>query len=154
MNISCSLFIWLALCFFDSLPFNQVCSCGAWWLSGKFGALHQECSRFESHSRRQVGILDKSFTRSCLWCFGVLTLTQCQCCSHERLSVVVDLKRCYRNCLSEWMNDPMLPFFLLSNVHPSALSCCVANNRNSLLTLINLCWDYPGFSSICIGWYY
>ena len=42
-------------------------SCGAWWFSGKFDALHPEGRRFESsHSRRHVEILDKSFTHSCL----------------------------------------------------------------------------------------
>ena len=36
-----------------------------WWLSGKFGALHQQGRRFEPHSSHHVGTLDKSFTRSC-----------------------------------------------------------------------------------------
>ena len=31
--------------------------CGAWWLSGMFGALYAEGHRFESHSSRQVGTL-------------------------------------------------------------------------------------------------
>jgi len=44
-----------------------------------------------------VGTLGKSFTRNCLWRFGVLTPTRCHCCSLERLCVVVDLERRYRN---------------------------------------------------------
>ena len=32
------------------------------WLSGRFSALRPEGRRFESHSSRHVGILDKSFT--------------------------------------------------------------------------------------------
>ena|SRR6218665_2543951 len=39
---------------------------GTWWLSGGFGALRPEGSRFEFHSSRNVGILGKSLTRSCL----------------------------------------------------------------------------------------
>ena len=41
---------------------------GAWWLSGRFGALSPEGRRFETHSSRQVRVrtLDKSFTYSCL----------------------------------------------------------------------------------------
>jgi len=37
-------------------------SYGAWWLMGKFGALRAEGRKFESHSSRHVGTLDKSFT--------------------------------------------------------------------------------------------
>ena len=69
--------------------------CWAWWLSGRFGALCPEGRRFESHCSRHIGTLGKSFTRSCLLRFGLLTLTRYQCCSRERLWVVVDLKRCY-----------------------------------------------------------
>ena len=71
--------------------------CGVWWLSGRACALRLEGRRFESHSSCHVGTLSNSLTCSCLWCFGVLTPTQYQCCSRERLSVVVDLKRRYRN---------------------------------------------------------
>ena len=39
---------------------------GAWWLSGRFGALCAEGRRFEFHSSRHVGTLSKSFTNSCL----------------------------------------------------------------------------------------
>ena len=40
---------------------------GAWWLSGKFGALHPQCHNFEPHSSRQVSTLGKSSTH----CLGV-----------------------------------------------------------------------------------
>ena len=40
--------------------------CGAWWLSGKFGALRPEGRRFKSHCGRQVGTSSHSFTHSCL----------------------------------------------------------------------------------------
>src|SRR6218665_597425 len=41
---------------------------GVWWLNGRFGALHPEGRRFESHSICHVVILDKSFIRSfCLY---------------------------------------------------------------------------------------
>src|SRR6218665_1188086 len=45
---------------------NESQGCGAWWLSVKFSALRLECHRFESHSKRHVGIVGKSFTLSCL----------------------------------------------------------------------------------------
>ena len=45
---------------------------GAWWISGRFGALHPQGHRFESYSSHHVGTLGKSFTQSCLynemWC--------------------------------------------------------------------------------------
>ena len=47
-----------------------------WWFSGMFGALCLEGLRFESHSGHHIGTLGKSFIHSCLWRFGVLTLTQ------------------------------------------------------------------------------
>ena len=40
--------------------------CGAWWLSGRFGALRPDGRRFESHSSHHVGTLGKSFTYSCM----------------------------------------------------------------------------------------
>ena len=46
---------------------------GAWWLSGKFGALSPKGRRFESHSCHHVGTLGKFFTHSCMYRFGVLT---------------------------------------------------------------------------------
>src|SRR6218665_3394898 len=58
---------------------------GAWWLSGKVGALRPGGRRFESHSIRHLGTLGKPFTHSFLLCFDVLTPTQYQCCSRERL---------------------------------------------------------------------
>ena len=39
---------------------------GAWWLSGRFGALHLDGRKFEYQSSHHVWILDKSFTHSCL----------------------------------------------------------------------------------------
>ena len=58
---------------------------GEWWLSGSLGALRPEGHRFESHSSRHVETLGKSFTCNCLLHFGMLTSTQHQCCSQERL---------------------------------------------------------------------
>jgi|SRR6218665_1025560 len=46
------------------------CKDGAWWLSGRFGALCPEGRKFEYPSSRHVGTLGKIFTRSCLQCFG------------------------------------------------------------------------------------
>ena len=42
------------------------CLCGAWWLSGKFGALHSKSRRFESTYSHHVGTLGKSCTHSSL----------------------------------------------------------------------------------------
>src|SRR6218665_2990224 len=39
---------------------------GTWWISGIFGALHPESSRFKSHCSRHVRTLGKSFTHNCL----------------------------------------------------------------------------------------
>ena len=39
---------------------------GAWWLSGRFGALHPEDFRFESLSSQNIVTLGKFFNRSCL----------------------------------------------------------------------------------------
>ena len=50
---------------FDEAAINA--AMGAWWLSGKFGALHLQGRWFEPYSSRHVGILGKSFTRSCLY---------------------------------------------------------------------------------------
>src|SRR6218665_1050226 len=55
----------------NKIPQLQTLTYGAWWLSGRFDALPPEGRRFESHSSRHVGTLGKSFTRSCLWRFGV-----------------------------------------------------------------------------------
>jgi len=47
-------------------------ACGAWWLSGKFGALHPEGRGFEAawqlewDSSCHAGALGKFFTHSCL----------------------------------------------------------------------------------------
>ena len=44
---------------------------GEWWLIGRFDAFRPNGRGFESRSSRQVGMLGKSFTYSCLWRFGV-----------------------------------------------------------------------------------
>src|SRR6218665_1823858 len=44
---------------------------GAWWLIGRFVAFRPKGRGFESRSSRHTGTLGKSFTRSCLWRFGV-----------------------------------------------------------------------------------
>ena len=44
---------------------------GAWWLIGRFITFRPKGRGFKSHSSRRVGTLGKSFTRSCLWHFGV-----------------------------------------------------------------------------------
>ena len=91
-----------------TLHFQQssiIMHCGAWRLSGRFYTLCLEGRRFESHSSHHLRALDKSFIRSCLLRFSVLTLTQYQCCSWEHLWVVVDLKRRYKNIRNEWMNE-------------------------------------------------
>src|SRR6218665_3059821 len=41
------------------------------WLIGRVRAFRPEGRGVESHSRRHVGTLGKSLTRSCLWRFGV-----------------------------------------------------------------------------------
>src|SRR6218665_1239756 len=46
--------------------------CGARWLIGRFDAFRPKGRGFESRSSRHVKTLGKSFTRSCLWCFGVI----------------------------------------------------------------------------------
>jgi len=43
----------------------------AWWLIGRFVAFRLKGRGFESRSSSHVGTLTKSFTRSCLWRFGV-----------------------------------------------------------------------------------
>src|SRR6218665_732336 len=46
---------------------------GAWWLIGRFDAFRLKSRGFESRSTSRLvyGTLGKSFTRSCLWRFGV-----------------------------------------------------------------------------------
>ena len=144
------------------------------WLIGRFGAFRPKGRRVESLSSHHIGTLGKSFTRRCLWRFGVkfrhstfklpiyletvnytlnnvyydnlaclivmvmfdsaavcsltteslqysLIVTSCGLtavyCIKRRythtlsvlcwvpLWVVVDLKRCYRNSLNEWMRE-------------------------------------------------
>ena len=42
-----------------------------WWLIGRFDAFRPKGRGFKSHSSHHVGTLCKSFTRSCLWRFGI-----------------------------------------------------------------------------------
>ena len=46
----------------------------AWWLTGRFNDFHPKGRRFESRPSGHVGTLGKSFTRSCLWRFGMKPL--------------------------------------------------------------------------------
>src|SRR6218665_829447 len=46
-------------------------ACGAWWLIGILVTCRPKGREFESSVSRDVGTLGKSFTRSCLWRFGV-----------------------------------------------------------------------------------
>src|SRR6218665_1910334 len=48
------------------------------------GAFRPQSGRFETRSNRHVKTFGKSFTHSCLYCFGVLTPTQYQCYGRER----------------------------------------------------------------------
>jgi len=100
------------------------------WLSERGGSVvgSVPCVRKVAGSKptsRHIGTLVKSFARSCLLHFGMLILTQYQCCSWEHLWVVVDLKRCYRNIQNEWWikemenkvqnsNHSFLFFFILT----------------------------------------
>ena len=45
--------------------------CGVGWLFGRFVAFRVKGHGFEYRSNRHIGTLGKSFTRSCLWHFGV-----------------------------------------------------------------------------------
>ena len=65
--------------------------CGAWWLSGRFGALRPKGRRFESHSSRRVEILPVAHRRVNS---GTVSMLQ----SGAPLSSSgLDLKRSYRN---------------------------------------------------------
>jgi len=46
-------------------------SCEAWWLKFRFVAFRPKSRGFESRSNLYVETLGKSYTRSCLWRFGV-----------------------------------------------------------------------------------
>src|SRR6218665_601461 len=45
--------------------------CGAWWLIGRVDACQPEGHGIEWRSSHHVETLGKSFTRNCLWRFGV-----------------------------------------------------------------------------------
>jgi len=69
---------------------------------GRVDAYRPEGCGFDSCSSRHVGTLGKSFALSCLWLFGVkLRHSAVSVLCRERLRVVVDLKRRYRNSLNE-----------------------------------------------------
>src|SRR6218665_2825590 len=69
---------------------------GRVWSIGRVDAFNPKVQEFDSRFSRHVGTLGKSFTHSCLWCFGETSVTV-----SVRLRVVVDLKRRYRNRLNE-----------------------------------------------------
>ena len=78
---------------------------GALRLIGRFDAFRLKGHGFDSRSCRHVGTLGKSFTHSYLcasaWNSGTVSLL-----CWERLRVVVELKRHYKNSLNEWqMNE-------------------------------------------------
>src|SRR6218665_2390599 len=50
---------------------DDIACCGTWWFFGRVDSCRPEGHGFESRSSRHVGTLDKSFTHSCLWRFGV-----------------------------------------------------------------------------------
>src|SRR6218665_15248 len=68
------------------------------WRIGRVDAYRPKGHGFDSHSSRHVETLGKFFTHSCLWRFGV-KFRHVLC--RERLRVVADLKRRYRNTLNE-----------------------------------------------------
>src|SRR6218665_520245 len=55
----------------DQLCYQADVKVGHWWLIGRFEAFRPKGRGFKSHSSCHIGALGKSFTRSCLWCFGV-----------------------------------------------------------------------------------
>src|SRR6218665_792788 len=73
----------------------------AWWPVGRFGAFRPKGLGFESRSSRHVRTLVKSFTRSCLWRFGVKLGHSIRAVSGAPLSSIVDLKMRYRSSLNE-----------------------------------------------------
>jgi len=84
-------------CFVGSLCFF----CEAWWCIGWFDAFRPKGRRFESSSSRHVGTLGMSFTHSCMLHSAWNSDTVSVLC-RGRLWVVVDLKRRYRNSLTDY----------------------------------------------------
>ena len=72
----------------------------AWWLIGRFVAFRPKDCGFESRSNRHLGTLGKSFTRSCLWRFGVKLRHSIHAVSEAPLSSS-GLERCCINNLNE-----------------------------------------------------
>ena len=88
----------------DDIDYRHHDNFGACRRIGWFDTFQPEGRGFESRSIRHVGTLDKSFTRSCLWRLGIKPGRVSVLC-RERIWVVVDLKRRYRNGLDKWMNE-------------------------------------------------
>jgi len=74
--------------------------CGMRWLVGRFNAYCPKVRGFKSSSVRYVGTLGKSFTHNCMWRLAWNSDTVSVLC-RERLWIVVDLKRRYRNSLNK-----------------------------------------------------
>ena len=55
----------------NDLLSNEEEECVTWWHIGGFDVFRPKDREFESRSSRHVRILNKSFTRSCLWRLGV-----------------------------------------------------------------------------------
>src|SRR6218665_798599 len=81
----------------------------AWQLIGRGDAYRPKGRWFDSRSSRHVETLSKSFARGCLWRFGVKPRHSISVLCRERLGVVVDLKRRYRNSLNECTVAPLEP---------------------------------------------
>ena len=77
---------------------------------GRVNICRPEGCGFESRSSHHVGTLGKSLTRSCLWRFSVKLWHSIHAVSGVFLGSSY-LKRCYRNCLNEWMK--MMVFVLV-----------------------------------------
>ena len=84
---------------------NPCWICGARWLIGRFGDFRPKGHGFASRSSHHVGTLDKSFTSSCLWRFGVKLRHSLSVLCRERLGIVVQLERRCINSLNERINE-------------------------------------------------
>ena len=98
--------------FFLQLPINIR---GSWWHIGWFDAFRSERRRFESHSSRHARDLGQVlryiiYNIYCVYCIRLpvalrrVNSDTVNYCGRERLWVVVDSKRRYRNIRIEWMN--------------------------------------------------
>ena len=76
----------------------------AWWLMGRFDVFRPRGRGFESRSSHHVGTLGKSFTRSCLYRFGVKFRHSIRAVSGTPLSS----KGLWRGAIEiAWMNERM-----------------------------------------------